>query len=356
MAGNSQRKGARRSPGSKKGPTVGSGGKGRAKLAGRGPTPPASARPHHPAARRATGQGRGTDDRADARDGRGDKRGDGRGDGRDGRGERRNESGGPRGSRRRSEELPELVVGRNPVVEALRARIPAIALYLVADADSDDRLSEAVKSAGDRGLPILEVSRPELDRLASGDSRRSVLHQGIGLQVPPYSYSHPDDLLERALKSAAGLLVAIDGLTDPRNLGAIVRSAAAFGADGIVIPERRSVGVTAAAWRTSAGAAARVPIARATNLVRTLASYQKAGLLIAGLTADGATNLDEFTGAVDPVCLVIGSEGRGMSRLVGETCDVHLSIPMAESTESLNASAAAAIALAEIARQRRIKA
>lgn len=329
MVGNSQRRGARRKPGSKKAAAVGSGGQGRDKLAGRGPTPPAEARTGHPAARRAAAARR-----------------DGAGGG--GGAQRR------RSTRRPGEDVVELVVGRNPVVEALRAEIPATALYLLPDNDADVRLAEATRLAGDRGLPIIEVPRVELDRLAGGDSRRQVLHQGIGLQVPPYSYTHPDDLLAQVLDTdTPALIVAVDGLNDPRNLGAIVRSAAAFGAHGVLIPERRSVGVTATAWRTSAGAAARLPIARATNLVRALTSYQKAGLTIAGLSADGRTSLDDLDFAADPIVLVVGSEGRGLSRLVGETCDLEIAIPMSGETESLNASVAAAVVLAEVSRRRR---
>jgi 23S rRNA (guanosine2251-2'-O)-methyltransferase len=235
------------------------------------------------------------------------------------------------------------------VVEALRAAVPATALYLAHGIDADDRTTEAVRLAGDRGVPILEVGRPELDRMTGG-----VPHQGLGLQVPPYSYAHQDDLLARALESpSAPLVVALDGVTDPRNLGAVVRSAAAFGADGVLVPERRAAGMTAAAWRTSAGAAARLPVARVTNLVRVLRAYQQAGLFVAGLDADGELPVDQLEVAVDPLLIVVGSEGRGLSRLVRETCDLTVSIPMTAATESLNASVAAAVALAEVARRRR---
>ena len=119
-------------------------------------------------------------------------------------------------------------------------------------------------------------------------------------------------------------------MTDPRNLGAIIRSALAFGAQGVIIPERRAAGVTATTWRTSAGAAARLPVVKVTNLVRTLKQCQTEGMLVAGLDADGDTSLSELQAATDPLVLVVGSEGRGLSRLVGETCDLTVSIPMAE--------------------------
>jgi 23S rRNA (guanosine2251-2'-O)-methyltransferase len=300
----------------KKGAGKGTGGHGRRRLAGKGPTPPAKERTGHPAQRRAAAAAR------------------------------RNVS--ARGARGRRDERPDVVVGRNPVVEALRARVPATAMYVLASIDTDDRVLEAVRAAGDLGIPLLEVGKPELDRL----SGRAV-HQGLALAVPPYSYADPADLLARALESPAPLLVALDGVTDPHNLGAVVRSAAAFGAQGVVVPERRAAGMTAVAWKASAGAAARLPVARATNLVRALTSYADAGLLVVGLAAGGDVTLDDFEAATDPLVLVVGSEGRGLSRLVAERCDLRVAIPMAAGTESLNASVAAGVALAEIARRRR---
>ena len=307
MAGNSARRGAVRK--SKKGATVGTGGKGRAALRGRGPTPRAEDRAGHPAARRAAAKARP----------------------------------------RRPAEAPELLVGRNPVAEALRAKVPATAVYIALGIDTDERVSEAVRLAGKRGIALLEVSRGELDRMTGG-----LLHQGIALQVPPFTYMELPDLLARAAESVTTpMLVALDGVTDPRNLGAIVRSAVAFGAHGVLVPARRSAGVTAAAWRTSAGTAARIPIAQVTNLVRALRDCQTAGLFVAGLSADGTTSLDDLDAADGPIVIVVGSEGRGLSRLVGETCDLTVSIPMAGPAESLNAAVAAGVALAEIARRRR---
>jgi len=278
MAGNSQRRGARRTTGSKKGAVVGSGGQRRRGLEGRGPTPPAEQRKGHPAARRA--------------------------------GAAKNAARKPARARGES---PELLVGRNPVVEALRAQIPTTALYVAVGLEPDERVAEAVQRAADRGVPVLEVGRSELDRMTGG-----VLHQGIGLQVPPYRYAALEDVLARAIEApSAALLVALDGVTDPRNLGAVVRSAAAFGAQGVIVPERRSTPMTATAWRTSAGAAARLPVARVTNLVRALRSAKQAGLFVVGLDADGEVALDDLEAAVDPLVVVVGSEGRGLSRLVG---------------------------------------
>ncbi|HET6210889.1 MAG TPA: 23S rRNA (guanosine(2251)-2'-O)-methyltransferase RlmB [Jatrophihabitans sp.] len=316
MAGNSSRKGAVRK--GKKGATVGSGGNRMRGLAGKGPTPKATERKGHPAARRAAAA------------------------------ERRAEASGRR--RPKSPDAPELLVGRNPVAEALRAVIPANALYVAVGIEADERVTEAVHLAADRGLPILEVSKAELDRRTNG-----ILHQGIALQVPAFSYDELPDLLELATNAGSpALLVALDGVTDPRNLGAVIRSAVAFGAQGVIVPTRRSAGVTATAWRTSAGTAARIPVAQVTNLVRALRDCQKAGLQVAGLDADGSTTIDELPCALDPLVIVVGSEGRGLSRLVGETCDVTVAIPMNSRAESLNASVAAAVTMAEVARQRRL--
>jgi 23S rRNA (guanosine2251-2'-O)-methyltransferase len=310
MAGNSRRRGAVRKPGTKKGPTVGSGGQRRRGLEGRGATPPAHKREYHPAAKRAAKQ--------QAR----------------------------RASRRPTDDT-ETVLGRNPVLECLRAGVPATALYVALGAEADERLTESVTRAADSGIAILEVPRADLDRIANG------LHQGVALQVPAYDYAHPDDLLAAARDDVVPeLLVALDNISDPRNLGAIVRSVAAFGGHGVLIPQRRSAAVTAVAWRTSAGAAARIPVARATNLTRTLKDWADRGIQVIGLDADGDTTLDDLDGT-GPVVVVVGSEGKGLSRLVRQNCAAVVSIPMAGATESLNASVAAGVVLADIARQRR---
>jgi len=241
------------------------------------------------------------------------------------------------------------VVGRNAVVEVLRAGAPASTLYVAERAEADDRLREAVRLASDRGLALLEVPRPELDRLTGG-----VVHQGLALQVPAYDYTVPADLVTRARDRAeVPLVVALDGVTDPRNLGAVIRSVAAFGGTGVLIPQRRSAGVTAAVWKASAGALARVPVARAGNLTRALVDYQAAGLFVVGLAADGEVDVDALEVGVDPLVLVVGAEGRGLSRLVGQTCDLRARIPVHAGTESLNAGVAAGIALYEVARLRR---
>src|SRR5690606_30801633 len=157
-------------------------------------------------------------------------------------------------------------------------------------------------------------------------------------------------LLDRAdEQEEPPLIVALDSITDPRNLGAVVRSASGFGAHGVLIPERRAAGMTASAWKTSAGAAARLPIAQTVNLVRQLKAYKEAGIMVIGLDADGELTLPELVApdglAEGPLVVVVGSEGKGLSRLVAETCDQLVSIPMASGLESLNAGVAAGIAL-----------
>ncbi|GAB2469247.1 23S rRNA (guanosine(2251)-2'-O)-methyltransferase RlmB [Streptomyces incanus] len=302
----------------KKGAQVGSGGQRRRGLEGKGPTPPAEMRKGHAKQRIAQAKARRTVGRAPQR------RGGGR-------------------------STSELVVGRNPVVEALREGVPASTLYVQQFIDNDERVREALQLAAERGgINLMEAPRPELDRMTNG-----LNHQGLVLQVPPYEYAHPEDLVAGAHDAGQDpLIVALDGVTDPRNLGAVVRSVSAFGGHGVVVPERRAAGMTAGAWKTSAGAAARTPVARATNLTRTLEAYKKAGIAIVGLAADGESEVGELGALAGPVVIVVGSEGKGLSRLVGETCDFRVRIPMPGGTESLNAGVAAGVVLYEAARRR----
>ena len=364
----------------KKGAAAGSGGKSGARLAGRGRPLPADERPWHKGYSgteklpQRTAWKQEKERRAAAEQGRAPKVGlpgtkdttwgAGSATGKGGRGAGAGRTGGGRGAGGKvpgrtgprvapgrksvpAKDAPELLVGRNPVLEALRARVPATALYVAQGIEIDDRVNEVVRTSADRGIAILEISRAELDRMTGG-----VLHQGLGLQVPPFAYEQFEDLLAAALEQPAPLLVALDGVTDPRNLGAVIRSAAAFGAQGVFVPERRAAGITATAWRTSAGAAARVPVSQVTNLTRAIKACQQAGFIVVGLDADGETDLYDLEVAVGPLVVVVGSEGRGLSRLVGETCDLRVGIPMASTVESLNASVAAAVTLAEVARRR----
>jgi len=316
MPGNSQRKGAVRRKG--RGNTAGSGGRVRRGLEGKGPTPKAEDRPYHVAYRRGS-----------TPTSRGQSRQSAPTTGRPGSG-------------------PEWVAGRNAVLEAMAVEMPIRAVYVAEGAERDDRLRDIFRLAAEHGTALLEVNRAELDRLTGG-----ALHQGIALQLPTFEYAHPDDLLATALNTDHDpLIVALDSITDPRNLGAIVRSAAAFRAHGVLIPERRSAGMTAAAWKTSAGAAARVPIARATNLNRSLRAYASAGLTLVGLDGRAAMRISDVPDLSEPLVLVVGSEGDGLSRLVREACDALASIPISASVDSLNAGVAAGIALYEISRHR----
>ena len=379
MAGNSQRRGATRKAGSKKGASAGTGGKGRRALEGRGPTPKAEDRPYHVAGKRKeaqerleAAQARGGKSRvagapsrgsgAPARGGsgapaRGGSGAPARGPSRPGTARvsvgatdsgRSARPGGSSGRGSKAAPTAEIVSGRNSVVEALRAGVPCTAVWVGHRMDADERVREVLKMASERGLPLLEVTKPELDRMTDG-----MVHQGVAIQVPPYSYTDLDSLMERAQNvGQPALIVALDGVTDPRNLGAVLRSAGAFGAHGVVVPERRAAGVTASAWKVSAGAAARVPVARVTNLVRALGELRDAGCFIVGLDAGGTTTVGDLQVATEPVVLVIGSEGKGLGRLVRETCDVVASIPIHSSVESLNAGVAAGISLYEVARLR----
>ncbi|HEY1321194.1 MAG TPA: 23S rRNA (guanosine(2251)-2'-O)-methyltransferase RlmB [Streptosporangiaceae bacterium] len=334
----SSRSGRSGSGRTKKGkPRPGTGGHGRRALEGKGPTPPAAMRPGHPAQRRAAAAAAASGSRrrrdndpaaSPSRTARGAA-----------------DPSGPSRAPRGSGDAAEFVAGRNPVVESLRAAVPAAALYVGARVQHDERISEAIKLAAGRGVAVLEAGQAELDRLTGG-----ALHQGLALRVRPYDYAHPDDLLARAADAGQlPLIVALDGVTDPRNLGAVARSAAAFGAHGVLVPSRRGAGVTAGAWKASAGALARVPVARAANLARALASYRDAGVFLAGLDAAGETPVRDLDLATAPLALVVGSEGRGLSRIVAQACDVLVRIPVAARTESLNAGVAAGIALYEVA-------
>ena len=317
MAGNSKRRGAIKKSG-KGNPTAGSGGRRRKGLEGKGPTPRAEERPYHQKHKTA-------------------------------RAAERREAAKPRGKGRgKSDGGPEWVAGRNSVVELMRAGVPAAGLYVAEGIDRDDRIREIFRLAADQHVSLMEIGRVELDKLTGG-----AVHQGIAAKLNAYDYAHPDDLLTLAEeRGEPPLIVLLDGVTDPRNLGAVVRSASGFGAHGVVISERRSAQMTAAAWKTSAGAAARVPVSRVTNLTRQLKAYQAAGLMVVGLAADGDVALPDLELGDGPLVVVIGSEGKGISRLVAETCDQLVSIPMSTGLESLNAGVAAGVALYAIAQAR----
>jgi len=311
MAGTANPRGAARSS-SKKGPTGGTGGKNKRRLEGKGPTPKAEDRPYHAAAKRKKAAEKKVSPRT-----------------RTGRSER------PKG---------EIVSGRNAVLEALRASVPATELIVARSIDVDDRVAESLQLALHHQLPIREVHRAELEGINANS-------QGIILAIKPYQYSSFQEITERANHPI--LIVALDGVTDPRNLGAIVRSAAAFGAAGVVMTERRAAAMTASAWKSSAGAAARLPVAQVTNMARTIDDAKKLGCFVIGLDGESDETLSGMKVAKENVMIVVGSEGKGLSRLVREKCDLVVSIPMRATTESLNASVATSIALFWVDEQRR---
>lgn len=318
--GNQPRRGAVRKDGSKKGMVKGTGGHGRKKLAGRGPTPKAEDRTWHPAGKRKAAA-------------------------------ERREAAKPKKKvpgHLKLAEGHEVIAGRNPVYEAVTSGIPLLRVFLAPGTKNDERLAKVLRTATALGAPMLEVTKPELDALTEG-----AVHQGIAIEVPPYEYADFTELLNDALASGqTPLFVALDSVTDPHNLGAVLRSAGAFGAHGVIVPERRSAGVNATAWKVSAGAAARVPVAQVTNLVRALKEAKDAGCFVVGLAGGTTETTADFTLADSPLVLVTGSEGTGLSRLVADTCDAIVSIPISPVVESLNAAVATGIALYDVARRR----
>ena len=311
----------------KKGPTKGSGGKHRNALKGKGPTPKAEDRVYHKAykAKKAADRRKMADPRLAAR----------------------------RRAAKFTSESDDLVIGRNAVLEALRCGVPATTLYVAARIEHDDRTREIVRLAGIHGLHLLEADRLEMDRIA-----RSSNHQGVVLKAQPFQYSSLAELVDRADKKARAmeaadsesariaarpLFIALDGVTDPQNLGA----------NGVILPERRSASVTAAAWKVSAGAAAHMPVARVVNLTKAIESLKERGYYSVGLDGGGDALVGETGFETDPLVVVLGSEGNGLSRLVREACDSIAGIPMSNMVESLNASVAAGITLYAVARARR---
>lgn len=321
----------------KKGPTKGSGGKHRNALRGKGPTPKAEDRVYHKAyfAKKAADKRKRSDPRLAAR----------------------------RRAARFASDSDDLVVGRNSVLEALRVGVPATTLYMATRIEHDDRTREIIKLAGLHGLNILEADRLEMDRIAHTGN-----HQGVALRAQPYEYSSLKELADRAERKAKAmenandatarllarpLFIALDGVTDPNNLGAVIRSAAAFGANGVILPERRSASVTAAAWKVSAGAAAHMPVARVVNLTKAIEALKERGYYAVGLAGGGNKTVGKTGFETDPLIVVLGSEGKGISRLTREACDCVAEIPMTNMVESLNASVAAGITLYAVDRARR---
>ena len=247
----------------------------------------------------------------------------------------------------RAEELPEgMIEGRNAVTEAIRSGRTINKVFL-ADGDTDRALGRLAAMAKDAGAVIVRIDRRKLNEMSPTGA-----HQGIIASVAAHEYATIDDLLAAAeSKGDAPLLVVCDELSDPHNLGAILRTAECAGAHGVIIPKRRSVGLTAVVGKASAGAIEYMPVARVSNIAATLRELKQRGVWIFGTAAEGATALYEADLTL-PAAVVIGNEGVGMSRIVAEQCDFKVSIPMKGRISSLNASAAAAILLYEAVRQR----
>ena len=251
-----------------------------------------------------------------------------------------------RDSRPVRELAEDMIEGRNALTEALKSG-RTIDKVFVAEGDTDKALARLTAMAKEAGAVIVATDRRKLDQMSPTGA-----HQGVMAQVAAHEYATLDDILRRAAdRGEAPLVVLCDELSDPHNLGAILRTAECAGAHGVVIPKRRSVGLTAVVAKTSAGAVEYMPVARVTNMAAAIRDLQKQGLWVFGTDAKGDTDL-YHADLKGPAAIVIGSEGYGMSRLVSECCDVKVSIPMSGSITSLNASAAAAVLLYEAVRQR----
>ena len=241
----------------------------------------------------------------------------------------------------------DMLVGRNAVSEALRSGRTMDKVFVASGDNTDHGLRRLMSQAKEAGAVISMVDRRKLDQMCNHGA-----HQGIIAYAAAHEYATVEEILQRADdQGRVPLLVICDELSDPHNLGAILRTAECAGACGVIIPKRRSVGLTAVVAKTSAGAIEYMPVARVSNIVNTIRDLKQQGVWVCGTAADGATGLYEadLTG---PTAIVIGSEGQGMSRLVAESCDYLVSIPMQGKISSLNASAAAAILLYEAVRQR----
>ncbi|SDL26677.1 23S rRNA (guanosine(2251)-2'-O)-methyltransferase RlmB [Natronincola ferrireducens] len=241
------------------------------------------------------------------------------------------------------------VEGRNPVIEALKSEREIDKIFIAKGA-KEGSIQKIIGMTKDRGIPIQYVERQKLNEL-SGDSN----HQGVIAMVAAYKYSNLEDILEiPKRKGQHPFVLILDEIMDPHNLGSIMRTADAVGAHGVIIPKRRSVGLTATVAKTSAGAIEYVPVAKVSNIAQTIDKLKEEGLWVAG--ADMTGREDYFDAELSgPIALVIGSEGKGISRLTKEKCDFLVKIPMVGEVASLNASVAAATLMYEIFRQRRIK-
>ncbi|MGH9798147.1 MAG: 23S rRNA (guanosine(2251)-2'-O)-methyltransferase RlmB [Candidatus Polarisedimenticolia bacterium] len=238
--------------------------------------------------------------------------------------------------------------GIHPVLEALAAGSGRVTRVVVAEGRRDGRLIRVLEAARAARVPVQRQPEKALDRLAGGEP-----HQGVVALIAAAPYADPEEALRQAARPE--LLVVLDGVEDPRNLGAVIRAAAGAGADALFLPERRAAGLTAVAEKAAAGAAERLPVARVGNVVAFLNRLKEQGIWVAGLDPAGTTAWTDYD-LTGPVALVLGGEGKGLRRLCRETCDLILRIPLMRGVESLNLSVAAAVVLFEARRQRLQKA
>jgi 23S rRNA (guanosine2251-2'-O)-methyltransferase len=240
----------------------------------------------------------------------------------------------------------DIIEGRNAVIEALRAGRPIDKVY-IQKGETDKTLGHIASKAREAGCVVVDADRRKLDAMSNTHA-----HQGVIALTAVREYCTVADILEIASQRGEDPFVIVcDEISDPHNLGAVIRTAEAAGAHGIIIPKRRSAGVTSIVEKTSAGACEHMAVSRVANLTSALKELKDAGLWIYGSAAEGSVSLWQ-TDLKGPLCIVIGSEGDGMSRLVAETCDFLVSIPMKGQVSSLNASAAAAVLIYEALRQR----
>lgn len=240
----------------------------------------------------------------------------------------------------------EIIYGLNPVLEALRGTRRAFELFVAATA-TDKRLEKLLKLSAEKGVPVRQRDKADLSRLCGTDH-----HQGIALRVEGFSYAEIGDILDRCRESEEnGLLIILDGIQDPHNLGAIIRSAACAGAHGVIIPKDRAARITPTVEKASAGAVETIPVAQVVNIAQAIEDLKKEGFWIYGAADTASAGLfdQDLTGNA---ALVIGNEGEGIRPLVRKKCDAIFSIPMRGGVSSLNASVAAGIALFEAVRQR----
>lgn len=246
--------------------------------------------------------------------------------------------------------MPDILYGFHPVREGLRGRRQPLELFVV-DGPVNDRVQKLLDLAAERGVPMRRRQKNDLDRLAGHPH-----HQGVVLSIEPFTYSDMEDLLAAWRNSGRpAFLLLLDGITDPHNFGAILRNADAAGCHGVIVPKDRSCPVTAVVDKTSAGAAEHLPICQVTNLGRAIEQLKAAGIWVYGLSGDADVKPLYAEGLSGDIALVVGAEGEGLRKLTRQLCDGLLSIPMAGQVASLNASAASAVALFEVVRQRQVR-